>query len=188
MVVRCKGEFSCNSPNSIIRSSFLNLEIEGNGSRVSGCLLVDGFSSLTENVVVSNSVCPSSLSLAENPRIENCILISTTTGPWDEDGLYSHCLAVGSRTLPEGDGNINGGILTEVFIGGDSPAAQYQLALNSPAIGAGTDGVDMGMFAGDSPYVLSGIPALPRVKTLDVPVVVPDNEGLTFKVEAEARD
>ena len=37
------------------------------------------------------------------------------------------------------------------------------LAPGSPAIGAGFEGVDCGIFGGNNPYVLSGIPPIPSI-------------------------
>lgn len=39
----------------------------------------------------------------------------------------------------------------------------YILATGSPAIGAGVDGVDCGVFGTNDPYVLSGIPPIPAI-------------------------
>lgn len=44
-----------------------------------------------------------------------------------------------------------------------SSDAKYQLKTGSPAIGAGTGGIDCGVFGGQSPYVLSGMPAIPAI-------------------------
>ena len=37
------------------------------------------------------------------------------------------------------------------------------LKTGSPAIGAGMNGVDCGIFGGNQPYVLSGIPPIPSI-------------------------
>ncbi|MEX0980927.1 MAG: hypothetical protein WD577_04225 [Bacteroidales bacterium] len=54
-----------------------------------------------------------------------------------------------------------------VFIGDNSEGGttdgQWQLREGSPAIGAGTNGVDCGMFDGLYPYILSGIPDIPAI-------------------------
>jgi len=53
--------------------------------------------------------------------------------------------------------------MTTVFIGSGSDDGQWQLKTGSPAIGAGDDSTDIGMFGGSNPYVLSGIAALPTI-------------------------
>ena len=63
----------------------------------------------------------------------------------------------------------------------------YNLLAGSPAIGSGEDGVDMGIFGGPTPYQWGGSPALPLINKLNILEANPTT-GLTFRVEAEARD
>jgi hypothetical protein len=58
----------------------------------------------------------------------------------------------------------------QVFVGTGSTDGQWQLKPGSPAIGAGVGGVDCGMFGGDSPYVLSGIPSIPTIYFFNAPL------------------
>jgi hypothetical protein len=51
--------------------------------------------------------------------------------------------------------------------GGNSTDGQWQLKVGSPAIGAGEGGTDIGMFGGEYPYVLSGLPPIPAIYGLD---------------------
>ena len=53
---------------------------------------------------------------------------------------------------------------------GQSFDGRYQLASQSPALGAGVDGVDCGPFGGSSPYKLSGVSENPLVTKLQVPL------------------
>ena len=53
--------------------------------------------------------------------------------------------------------------MNTVFAGTGSTDGQWQLASGSPAIGTGTNGTDIGMFGGDDPYVLSGLPQIPAI-------------------------
>lgn len=56
-----------------------------------------------------------------------------------------------------------------LFVGltGNSTDGQWQLKPGSPAIGAGEGGTDIGMFGGEYPYVLSGLPPIPAIYSLD---------------------
>lgn len=101
---------------------------------------------------------------------------------------FLNCLAIGKTMFPEGNGNSGDFAYEEVFRGGSSTDTQYQLKEDSPALRAGTGGVDVGMFGGSSPYVISGLPALPRITDLRVPTIVPDSTGLVFEVDVEALD
>lgn len=51
---------------------------------------------------------------------------------------------------------------------GYSEDGKFELSEGSPAIGAGFDGVDCGIFGGGTPYVLSGLPAIPHIYFIDV--------------------
>ncbi len=57
--------------------------------------------------------------------------------------------------------------MESVFVGSGSTDGQWQLKAASPAIGAGLGGIDCGMFGGNFPYVLSGIPAIPAIYELN---------------------
>lgn len=77
--------------------------------------------------------------------------------------------------------NVN---MTNVFLGTGSTDGQWQLKPGSPAIGAGVGGIDCGMFGGDFPYVLSGIPAIPAIYQLDLNV---DNVNQQIEVEMSTK-
>jgi hypothetical protein len=66
------------------------------------------------------------------------------------------------------NGNKGGYTSAQVFVGptGTSTDGQWKLKTGSPAIGAGIDGVDCGMFGGSTPYGLSGLPPIPFIKKL----------------------
>jgi hypothetical protein len=67
------------------------------------------------------------------------------------------------------DGNQQNVTMSNVFVGltGNSTDGQWQLKPGSPAIGAGQGGVDCGIFGGNYPYVLSGMPPIPSVFEFD---------------------
>lgn len=73
-----------------------------------------------------------------------------------------------STQAPAGNGNLLNVAMTDVFVcwascTAYSSDARYQLKAGSPAIGAGTNGEDCGMFGGTDPYVLSGMPPIPAI-------------------------
>lgn len=65
----------------------------------------------------------------------------------------------------------------------------FQLSAGSPAIGAGVPNgstpVDCGAFGGPNPYKLSGIPSIPAIYELQVPVIV--NTGTNASIDVKAR-
>ncbi len=83
----------------------------------------------------------------------------------------SNNLSATTNGLPTGNGNQNGVSMTTVFVGatGNSTDGQWQLKEGSPAIGAGLSGEDCGIFGGNTPYHLSGLPATPSIYLLSAP-------------------
>lgn len=95
-------------------------------------------------------------------------------------------------TPPPGTGNIGGIDPVDVFADfeetlGFSSDGKWQLKEGSPAIGAGENGIDCGVFGGTSPYVLSGLPAVPHIYEAIVPTSGSAASGLpvTIKVKAQ---
>ncbi len=165
------------SQNVVSSCYFYSFNIQGSGSSVDHCVIGITAGS-THSFGAANTVANSIITRAFS---------TTYTG-----GSIRNCLVMGSGILPPGNGNINGGVLADTFemsveYGALSDTG-YRLKPFSIAIGAGANGTDMGMFGGSSPYVISGIPAIPRIKALAMPTLVPDSTGLTFEVQAEARD
>lgn len=77
--------------------------------------------------------------------------------------------AMGSTTtFGTANGNIGNVTQAQVFVGatGNSFDGQWKLKTGSPALGAGVGGVDCGMYGGSTPYVLSGLPAIPAITKL----------------------
>ncbi len=69
-----------------------------------------------------------------------------------------------------------------------APDARAQLAPNSVAKTAGVGGTEAGAFGGDMPYVLSGIPTVPNIYQLTVPIQVPQNGTLNIQIKAKTNN
>jgi len=65
---------------------------------------------------------------------------------------------------------------------------QYQLSANSTARGAGVNGVDCGVFGGDFPYQLSGLPPIPLIYDLDMPDNAQTGTPLNVNVKVKAQN
>lgn len=63
---------------------------------------------------------------------------------------------------------------------------RYVLQANSPAKGAGINGLDAGVFDGKQPYVLSGIPFIPNVFELEAAQQGTSGSGLEVTIKAKA--
>jgi len=60
----------------------------------------------------------------------------------------------------------------------------YQLKENSPAIGAGTNGSDIGIYGGSTPFVLGGYPSIPKIVNIEADHLGTKSHGLDVKIKA----
>jgi hypothetical protein len=131
----------------------------------------------------------------QNGVVRNSIFTSQQSVDFTSVTVIENCLRPGN-VLPQENGNINNANLDLVFVGwnsGNPPGSATadtwtQLipsALN-PALGAGSNGQDLGMYGGSFPYVVSGVPPLPRITSLRAPAVIGVGETITVDVEVAA--
>ena len=74
---------------------------------------------------------------------------------------------------------------SKYFKGGTSPDASYMLLSTATAVkGKGENGTDPGPFGGSDPYVLSGLPALPRIINAQISTSGSATGGLPVKFKA----
>ncbi|MBX2963042.1 MAG: hypothetical protein KF687_11060 [Cyclobacteriaceae bacterium] len=106
--------------------------------------------------------------IATSQTLSNNILIGGSGTSFNGSSFIHNIDAGGSAFARFGTTNGNIGNLTttqvnNIFLGatGNSTDGQWQLKAGSVAIGAGVNGVDCGMFGGETPYVLSGLPPIP---------------------------
>jgi hypothetical protein len=140
---------------------------------------------LTNNVMLAGLFLTSrgygNITINSNATFQNNIIIFSSAGISAQQGsAISASNNICSDTqLPASNGNVQNVSMTNVFIGSifsDSPTAtistdrRFQLrnpdANNNtpnPAKGGGFNGVDCGMYGGLSPYMPSGIPAIPII-------------------------
>ncbi len=91
-------------------------------------------------------------------------------------------------------GNTSGADRTKYWAGfpnnpnGLALEQRYTLAVGSPAKGAGEGGVDAGAFGGDDPYIIGGIPFVPTITQLTLPLTVTQNGTLTVTVKAQTNN
>ncbi|MEO6949615.1 MAG: hypothetical protein ABI123_08305 [Ginsengibacter sp.] len=119
----------------------------------------------------------------QNFYVVNNIGLGTATNTFTNSIVeYNTGNAAGMFVAPAGTNNTIGlGNQTKnatqiAFFGGTSYDNMYSLQVSSECIGAGKDGVDCGIFAGNYPYKLSGIPPVPNI--YDV-VIAPISAGAT---------
>lgn len=213
----CSGTMvrNCVLTSSIvsIRSHSLNgRTFQGSGCTIVGSKLSSISATQIPNTLFENCVIGVYVGSASQPTgpvytdtdtapfiIRNSILIGKTTIFSDPSSAFNfranfdHCLSIGDFTFAAENGNFSlpynqfASVFVDATPGTTDPAA-FVLKAGSPALGAGLNGADMGMYGGLSPFVPNFIPALPRILHLTVPPLVPADTGLTFEVGAEARD
>ena len=173
-------------PNRSLYSDFYisNSLIGGSISNLTGSTIINSIIDGTVKSSVSTSLA--------NLIFENNIFISTiTSGVFDSDNnnTVSHNIFAQSQPSNPGTNNQFNIDPSTLFIGpdGNSTDAQWQLSESSPAKGAGTNGDDAGMFGGPNPYILSGIPAIPRITEFIAPSSGSGNSGLpvTITIQSE---
>lgn len=173
-ITRCNGSglplsFSAGSTGSIIRNSIV------------GTLTFSTTGINADRLVITNG-------LTGNPStsISNSIFVLSNASSFIRNSTsVSNCMAVGFATLPEGGGNINGQLVNNIFLNTGSDDGKWRLKAGSPALGAGTGGSDMGAFGGPNPYVLSGLPGIPRITRIVATSTVTSTSGLRLEVNAQ---
>ena len=119
--------------------------------------------SLNNSVAFFNNVVGNA-NITMAPQCSNNIIYGSCT--------FTNCTlnnnVCSATQVPAGNGNQQNVDMNNVFVcysscTGYSNDARYQLKAGSPAIGAGSNGEDCGMFGGVDPYVLSGMPPIPAI-------------------------
>jgi hypothetical protein len=185
---RCYLDGGVNLSGGSIRNSIIgNIINLADGTTVTNCVVRDFNSWQYINTTPGSS-------------ISNTIFITSTAVSFSKaefaqqcKGSISHCLAVsgpgpsgGPSYLPTGLGNIPTiQLFYDVFTGGNMENA-YSLISDSPAKGAGFDALDLGIFSGVRPYVISGLAQLPRITRFVVPAKATSSSGLRIEMDAEA--
>ena len=127
-----------------------------------------------------------------NTVVQNNIVGGGITSTVNNDNLVQNNIIVAEAEMPEtGSNNIGDVDFADVFVdypNGDntSPDAMYQLKEGSVAIGHGIDGVDCGIFDGDYPYVLSGLPPIPRFYEANISTLG-SSDGLRVSFKAKSQ-
>lgn len=171
------------SQNVIIEANF----IEAAGGAISAIYAIQSAATSSAQVrhnVVFTSATENGL-LLHNAVVENNILRS---GPFNGTGNDVRNNLANADQFGTEDGNQANVDMGAVFVGADgtSTDGQWQLRAGSPAAGAGVDGVDAGMFGGASPYVLSGLPDLPRIYFFSAASVGSAEDGLQVRVKVRS--
>lgn len=162
----------------LIHNSFL-------GSIDSGA---DAYNVFAYNNVISNGNYGSHVAYSNNIFYNSGIDIDGTN-----NNSYNNNIC--DDDAPNVGGNIGNVEMSTVFVGypssnGYSNDDRWQLIddPSNPAIGAGENGEDCGMFGGNTPYILSGIPEHPEVYGIYVPAVNNGNSQMNVEVKVRTNN
>lgn len=194
VISRCKvgGEvwIGDNSSNIIVSQNYLwrfhqrggNLNIFINNNIITDDLSVPASSSAE----ISNNVV-NRMSSLHNSNVTNNIRRSTFGGG-SNNQIFNNIAADDAWGTENGNqANVD---MSTVFVGeGESSTdGQWQLAENSPAIGAGLGGADIGAFGGLTPYILSGIPSIPAIYFFNAPLTGSTKGGLQVQLKTKGHN
>jgi hypothetical protein len=192
---------------NLLKSNLSNtIEIEANRTKISQCLIgTQLVSSIpTEGHIINNNIFTNTTSNSHLQNIINSELFNniflvfsnnsetinrynniTLAPEWDASvGSYKFETSTPLRieTPSQSIGYISSTI-GEVFDWNESTDGRYKLKENSLAIGIGVNGVDCGIFGGETPYVISGTPSIPRILELNVPENISPGDKLKVSLK-----
>jgi hypothetical protein len=181
----------CYITNNLV---FSNLS-QFTGTIVTNCYMGGfGQGSGTTIVTLTNNIIAGSISLSYNCDFFNNILLGQNSASrYYNSVIKNNVFTVTQATLagagsPVDGTNIFSAITTDLFVGltGNTTDTQWKLKTGSPAIGAGIDGQDCGMYGGNTPYRPSGIQlGQPTINNFTAPASVQQNGTLNVKVSAK---
>ncbi|MEL6675447.1 MAG: hypothetical protein AAFR61_24780 [Bacteroidota bacterium] len=161
---------------------FSNNIVNGNFSIVdnsSGMIQHNVFLGSTFNVEVFNGSIRSNISTSTNT---NSFKVSTT----GQGSLTDNTAAAGQFGSSNGNNTANP---TTLFLGAATASTdgEYQLLPSAILVkGNAHDGTDRGAFGGNTPYVLSGVPDIPFIKTIILSTTVFPANPLEVRIEAHS--
>jgi hypothetical protein len=121
-----------------------------------------------------------------NAIVENNIFNKVTTAYTFTNSTAQYNMSGSAGVLPAGNNNQNSVDMSTVFVNnsGNTDAA-FVLKAGSPAIGAGSSGVDLGAFGGGSPFKLAMQPAIPAIYKIQAPAAPSGNTlNVTFSTKS----
>ena len=176
--------------NTLITQNF-NVGIN-NSAAVGGLIITHNrLVAMSLNVLANEALIQHNV-IAGNVTATDCLFLNNimTTGTLSGSGnSFEHNLGHAAQ-FGTANGNQSNVDMSTVFVGaaGNSTDGQFQLATNSPAAGAGFGGADAGMFGGDTPYKLSGLPPVPAVYFFQAQAVGSNNSPISVTLSVQAQD
>ncbi|MCD4819664.1 MAG: hypothetical protein K8S23_13330 [Candidatus Cloacimonetes bacterium] len=176
--------FNGDSQNVLIKNNF----ISSNTSNLSGGSIRMEIGSTVNSPQISNNIIEGEIHTFNCVYVNNILLGGNFYN--GSGGIIANNLCNGTQ-FPDTDNNQQNVDMATVFVDHDLYIDNgYILAPGSPAIGAGFNGGDCGMFSNDYggvPYVLSGLPAIPAIYEIDFNSTIFPSDENTLEVNVKAK-
>lgn len=148
------------------------------------------------NTLITNNTLGNGIFRINGATVQNNIFITGRLNDCDNNNVRNNIFTTTQEAVfPENStgndasNNIFGAVQANLFISPDpSVDNQYQLASQSPALGQGIDGVDLGAFGGTAPYQISGLPAIPAIYELTTSGVGTPTGGMQVTIRAKSHN
>ena len=134
----------------------------------------------------NNFISGSTLYLGSNSVLINNIFVSSNSVACVECIFSNNMWSGDPGSQYEGNGNMVNIDMNAVFI--NYSDGDYHLLPESPAIGSGQDGADMGIYGGEAPFIDGGFPGIPAIYELDVENVGSQIHGLDVIIRAKSNN
>jgi hypothetical protein len=117
-------------------------------------------------------------------RMTNCIILNGTFREVNTSEIFNNMS--NWDQLSSNNGNIPNVNLDNVFV--DWKNNDFHLKPGSPAIGSDVNGVDMGVYGGDTPFIDGGYPDIPAIYYLDVPLTGSQKDGINVTIKVKSNN
>lgn len=149
---------------------------------------IDMNSSGANATIINNTFVKGSQLILNDSVFNNNIIVDDGVGTW----IFNNTSASNNLVNQEfiaGAPESQFKVVTESPFSTESSSKDGRFMLQNavpppPAIGGGINGEDLGAFGGATPYVLSGIPAIPNIYVLEIPATVTRHNGLRVRLKA----
>jgi hypothetical protein len=149
-------------PNTPIDGYTVSNVIVQNNLFITGGL--GGHGSSAQGWIVQNNTFVSSYASLQNSVFDSNLLVVGGTGSYTNVTFSFNVSSTAS--FPDGIGNQNNVTVSNELIGTGADISddeRYQIKAGSPLKTAGNGGTEVGAYGGATPYVVSGIPAIPSI-------------------------
>ncbi|HPE77073.1 MAG TPA: hypothetical protein PLC80_13355 [Draconibacterium sp.] len=175
--------------NTLIQNNIMN-----SGSSYYATIYGDSNYELS-NTVVKNNTLSNGLYRIHAVEISNNIFITGTLNDCDKNTVKNNVFVSAEEAIPtESTANVlNKNIFSvtasELFVEATQTVDNdYILSTDSPAKGAGIDGIDAGAFGGLNPYKLSGLSPIPSIYELTTNGIGTLEEGIKVTIKAKSNN